>query len=118
MKSGPEIYKGKKIFCAHFDHLTLEELQVEVQEIVEYMTGPAETIRLILVDSTGTIISPAVLNEFKKISTAAGEKKPDKSAILGMTGPRKVLLEIINKFSKNPTFPFEDKQSALDWLVS
>jgi len=71
-----------------------------------------------MVDATGTLVSPEFLNQFKEVSSHVSGKITAKTAILGMSGPRKVFLEIVSKFTQNKTVPFDDRQAAMDWLVS
>jgi hypothetical protein len=118
MKSGLEEYKGKKVFVARYDHLTMEQIKTEVEDVKQFMGGIPGGTALVLVDTEGTIISPEVLNQFKQISAQASGKLTTRTAILGMNGPRKTFLEIVSKFSKNKVVPFDDRQSAMDWLVS
>jgi hypothetical protein len=118
MKSSLEVYKGKKVFVARYDHMTLDEVKVEVEAVKHFMVNAPEKSALVMVDATGTLISPEVLNKFKEISSNASGNLTTKTAILGMSGPRKVFLEIVSKFAQNKTVPFDDKQAALDWLVS
>jgi hypothetical protein len=118
MKSGLEEYKGKKVFVARYDHLTMEQIRSEVEEVKQYMgTNPGGSA-LVLVNTEGTIISPEVLNQFKQISLQASGQLKTRTAILGMNGPRKTFLEIVSMFSKNKIVPFDSQQDALDWLVS
>jgi hypothetical protein len=118
MKSSLEVHKGKKVFVARYDHMTMEEIKTEVEAVKQYMGSVPEKTALVLVDATGTIISPEVLNQFKQVSAQATGKLTTKTAILGMSGPRKTFLEIVSKFTQNKTVPFDDRQSAMDWLVS
>jgi hypothetical protein len=41
-----------------------------------------------------------------------------KTAILGITGARRALLDIVVRFSGMQVVPFDDVQKAKDWLVS
>jgi hypothetical protein len=118
MKSGLELYNGKNIFFARYDHMTNEQLQVEVSEVASYMSqNKMKENMLVVVDTTGTMVSPDVLKLFKEISMQSTQFKT-KTAILGMTGPRRVFLDIVAKFSNASPMPFDDLQSAKDWLVA
>ncbi|MCE1255044.1 MAG: hypothetical protein LWX83_16040 [Anaerolineae bacterium] len=118
MKSGWEEHKGKKIFIARYDHMTLQEVRAEVNEVKRNMTlGSADKTLLVLVDTTGTIVSPEVLNLYKEVSAASGQLQT-RTAIIGMSGPRRSFLEIVSKFSKSKVVPFDEVQKAKDWLVS
>jgi hypothetical protein len=118
MKSGLDTYKGKTLFIARYDHMTLDELKKEVEEVKAYMAqNMANSDMFVLVDTNGTLVSPEVLNLFKEISSKSSEYKT-KTAILGMAGPRRVFLDIVSKFSKVSVMPFDDPEKARDWLVA
>lgn len=118
MKSGWEEHKGKKIFFARYDHMTMQEVRAEVGEVKKNMAlNPSNNTLLVLVDTTGTIVSPEVLNLYKEVAAASGSIK-SRTAILGMSGPRRSILEIVSAFSKNKVIPFDDAQKAKDWLVA
>lgn len=118
MRSGWETYKGKRIMCARYDHLTVDELRAEVAAVKQEMAQPySGEMVLVLVDTRGTLISPAVLDLFKEV-TASAKKFKFKTAILGMTGPRRVFLEIMWKFSGVKAMPFDEVEKAKEWLVS
>ncbi len=118
MRSNLEEYKGKKVFIARYDHLSSDGVKTEIEEVKEYMATISEGSARVLVDTTGTLISPEVLNQFKQISSQASQKISTKTAILGMSGPRKTFLDIVSKFSKNKTIAFDTKDEAMEWLVS
>jgi hypothetical protein len=118
MKSSLEVHKGKKVFVARYDQMTMEEVKIEVDAVKQYMGSAPDKTALVLVDATGTIISPEVLNLFKQVSSHAYGKLTTKTAILGMSGTRRTFLEIVNKFTQNKIVPFDDRDSAMDWLVS
>jgi hypothetical protein len=118
MKSGLETYKDKKIFVARYNEMTKEELIAEVNEVKNYMAAnQVSEDMLVLVDTTGTLVSPDVLGLFKEMSLKSTQYKT-KTAILGMTGPRRVFLDIVAKFSNASVTPFDDINAAKDWLVA
>jgi hypothetical protein len=119
MKSKWETYKGKKIFCANYNQMTLEEVRAEVEAVKAYMAMNTEKSTLVLVDASGTLISPEVLNLFKEVAALSGTGQfAPKTALLGMTGPRRIFVEIVSKVSRSNFVPFDDAQKAKDWLVS
>ncbi len=118
MKSTTELYKGKRIFIARYDHMSVEELRAEVAEVKqELMKQSADYVPLVLVDTTGTIISPAVLDIYKEMASFGGNHHA-RTALLGITGARKKIMEIISKFSQTAPVPFDDIEQAKEWLVS
>jgi hypothetical protein len=116
-KSVWKIYKGKKIFRGRYDHLTLEEIRAEVSAVEKEMTQQPLGSVLLLIDTAGTDASPEALRLFKNVALHS-EKHVHKSAILGVTGVRRMILEIIRRFSGMDLAPFSDEEQAKDWLVS
>jgi hypothetical protein len=118
LKSGLEEYKGKKIFVARYDHMRIEQIISEVEEVKQFMQTSPDGTAMVLVETEGTIISLEILNQFKQISLYASNHLTTKTAILGMNGPRKAFLEIVSKFTKNKVIPFDSREEALEWLVA
>jgi Holliday junction resolvasome RuvABC endonuclease subunit len=117
MRSHWEDYKGKRIFIGSYSHMTLEEYRAEVAEVEkETMKHPPDSV-LLLVETAGLIMSPEVLSLTKGLTK---HTKPyvHKTAILGITGARRALLDMVVKFSGMKVVPFDDAQKAKDWLVS
>ena len=117
MKSVWETHKGKRIFRGHYDHMTLEEVRAEVVAVEREMTQQPLDSVLLLVETAGTDASPEALRLFKNVALRS-QKHVHKSAILGVTGVRRMILEIIVRFSGMSLAPFTDEQQAQDWLVS
>ena len=117
MKSYWETYKGKRILFARYDHLALDEYRAEIEAVEEVVLQQPKNSVLLVVDTTGIIISPEAL---KLAKNTALHCRPyiRKTAILGMTGARKAILEIVVKFSGNPVAAFETVERAKDYLVS
>ena len=116
MKSGWEIYKGKRIFRGRYDHLTLDEIRAEVVAVEKEMVQQPLDSVLLLIETAGTDASHEALNLFKNVALHSN-KYVHKSAILGVTGVRRMILEIIVRFSGMNLMPFYDEQEAKDWLV-
>jgi len=116
MKSVWENFKGRNILMARYDHLTLEELRVEMGEAVQEVNKCPPGSVLLLVNVVGTLISPEALNLFK--DTALKTKKQiHKTAVVGISGARRAMLEMVVKFSGMAVEPFETVEEAKDWLV-
>lgn len=67
-------------------------------------------------DIRGQFATPSVLPEIKRSSQLL---KPylKKSAYVGITGAKKILLEAINKISSIGAKPFAELEDAKNWLV-
>jgi hypothetical protein len=116
MKSYWISHQNKKIFYARYDNLSLEDLQQEMSAAAKEVNQHAPDSVLLLINTTGTIISPAALNLFKDTATAT-KKQIHKTAVLGVTGARRTMLDIVVKFSGMNVVPFEDEQQAKTWLI-
>jgi hypothetical protein len=82
----------------------------------EMLQQPRDSV-LLLVDTSGTIITPEALNIFKNVAL---HSKPflHKTAVLGITGARRTFVEIVVKFSGLQVMTYDILQEAKDWLVS
>ena len=111
MKSYWETYKGKQIFFAHYDHLSLAEYRAEVQAVEEEMMKQPPKSVLLLMDTAGIILSPEALNLAKNTALRCNPYLR-KSAILGMGGARKTLLDIVSRFSGVNVAGFDTLEQA------
>jgi hypothetical protein len=116
MKSSWMTYQDKKIFYARYDNLNLEDLQKEMNAAVEEVRRQQPDSVLLMINTAGTIITPAALNLFKDIAVAT-KKYVRKTAVLGISGARRTMLDIVVKFSGMNVVPFDDENQAEAWLV-
>ena len=117
MRSGWELFKGKNIFIAHYDHMTAAEVHSETEAIKEVISLAIDGPLLVLVDTTDTLITPEILNLFKEMASLS-EKYVSKRAIIGLSGPRQIFLKIVMKLTNSRVMSFDDLQTAKNWLVS
>jgi hypothetical protein len=73
---------------------------------------------LTLNDFTGNFGHDDFLKRAKELGPSVFDHKTKKSAIIGITGVKKILLQAYNKFVTNKQVPFNTKQEALDYLAS
>lgn len=116
MKSYWETYKGKQIFYARYDHLVLEEYRAEIIAVEQEVLRQPKNSILLLVNTAGIILSPEALN-LAKNTALHSQPYLRNTAILGMSGLRKTLLEIVVKFSGVKLAAFETEEQAKDYLV-
>ena len=116
MKSCWETYKGKQIFFAHYDHMSIAEYRAEIEAVEQELFKRPQNSVLLLMDTAGVILSPEALNLAKN---TALRSRPyiRKAAILGMGGPRKVLLDIVAKFSGVNVTGFDSLEQAKEHLA-
>lgn len=111
-------HKGQEILFADYSDLgndfnTLAESVTAVNSLAK--ERPTGTVR-VLIDVTnlaGTTENLDILKENAK----AHKHMYLKSAVIGVEGYRKILLRAIISFSRMSLIPFDDIDSAKDWLA-
>ncbi len=119
MKSKWITYKEKNIFYCDFTNMNIAQIQEEVDATDnEICRQPGNSV-LVLSNMQGTPGNPQVVDIFKK-STSKTKPHVKKSAVLGVgySGPRKILLDIVMKFSGQDVTLFDDEIIAKEWLVA
>jgi hypothetical protein len=118
MKSEWITFQGKRIFFCHFDNMDAAALREEVDACDNVLCCEPAKSALVLSDIRGTLGTPEVVSIFKK-STTKTRDHVNKSAVVGIgfSGPRKIMFDLVMKFSGQNVVVFEDIQKAKDWLV-
>ena len=110
-------YKDKEIYYIDYKGLLDKELLntiiVNVKKIEEL--GEKRGKLLIIFDYTDTFASEEVMEYLK--SNIEYLKYIKKSAILGIIGIKKILLNVFNKLTNSHTVAFNTIEEAKDWLV-
>jgi len=109
-------YKGKKIISIDYTNLAGDEMIKHIEEVTEYYTNLDETDILTLVDFTNAFASKKNLEVLKK-SGAKNKHKMKKTAVLGITGVKKIFLNMINSLINIGAKSFKTEEDALEWLV-
>jgi hypothetical protein len=111
-------HKGKKIMIVDYRQCKSTEDTLKVLEQVrqEYMKTNEMIISLNdFRDAYGS-------NEFMKKANELGkelfDKRTIKTAAIGVTGIKKILVNAYNVFVKNKIMIFDTKEEALDWLAA
>jgi hypothetical protein len=111
-------YKGKKIFYQDFSKLFFNSTAVkteldEVQKIVK--AAPRNSI-LVLTDMRDTNVGSDLLSAMNAAS-AATKDHVRKTAVLGVTGAKRKLADLLTSLTGQPLKYFDDMESAKRWLV-
>ncbi len=113
-------YQGKEIYFIDYSHIeTSEEFLKTMREAAafrEKVKSMGKKDLLVLVDITGSYPSMEVFDELKKAGRIIREITR-KEAIVGITGYKKVLLQIIRTFTNLDFHVFETIEKAKNWLV-
>jgi hypothetical protein len=111
-------HKGKQLFLADYAHLSLQEFEREIQEVTEFLCSLPEHSTLVVNETTGLIGSPHVIDLFKK---SVSKTKPYvlKASVAGVdvSGPRKILVDTVLRFTGQNAAVFRELEAAKDWLV-
>lgn len=112
-------HRGYFIYYSDYRGLFGDEFERQIKEngeaLVE-MGRRGERNLLGIVDIRDCMITNEVFEAFKNF--AADTKRYFKdTAVVGVTGLRKHLLQAVNKFAKIGVKPFDEVEAAKDWLV-
>jgi len=111
-------YKGKKIIYGDYSpYKSTEELMSNLRQAEKLFIDNPE-VSLVLTNVTGTSLGTEFMNEAKRMAQRTFNKQTEKSALLGVTGLKKVLLNGFNLVAKVKWTPFDSKEAALEYLVS
>ncbi|NJO88512.1 MAG: STAS/SEC14 domain-containing protein [Chloroflexia bacterium] len=112
-------YKGKEIAYIDYRGLKLEQMLQTLNNAVETAIKRSQEghpPRPLLINISDAYAVP----EFMEKSKEAGKKTrhlTSKSAIVGITGAKKILLQAYNLFTRINTKVFDDEESAKEWLI-
>jgi hypothetical protein len=118
MKSIWQEYKGRKIFYQDFSGLFYNSAAViaelaEVQEIV--VSQPSNSV-LVLTDLRDTQVGGDVLSAMNSAS-ARTKEHVQKTAVLGVTGVKRTLGDMLSRLTGQPLMYFDNEVDAKEWLI-
>ena len=108
-------YKGKEISYLDYRGMKLEEIIKTMDEATKSSLQENKR-RLQLSNLTGVFAVPEFMDKVKE----AGKKTRHltiKSAVIGITGAKKLLLTAYSTFTGINIKAFDDEESAKEWLV-
>jgi len=101
-------YKGCK---------TKEQMITVLESAADVMRSSAGEL-LVLSDFSGTHGSVEFMDKAKKLGREVFKEKNKRSAVIGVTGLKKILLNGYNTFAADAIKPFDTKELALEYLVN
>ncbi len=110
-------FKEKKIMYVDYKSCKNSQEMLNVLEDVAAEFRKTNEQFLTLNDFTGNFGTEEFLKRAKELGPEVFDAKTLKSAILGITGVKKILLQAYNKFVKNKQVPFDTKEEALEYLA-
>jgi len=110
-------YKGKRIMYVDYTHCkTTEEMIAVLNEVRREYERTTETF-VAVADMRGNFGSSEFMMEASKLAKDHLDKRTLKTAILGIIGIKKILLNAYNKVVNNKIEAFDTKEEALEYLV-
>ncbi len=118
MKSKWIEHKGKQIFHQDFSNLFFNEKAVmeELEQVQSIVLSQPENSVLVLSDFSNTEITMnlmPVLNE----SSSRTKSHVRKTAVLGVTGIKRTLGDLLSRITGQPLMYFSNETQAKDWLT-
>lgn len=104
------------MFCDYSGCKSVNET-IEILDLarLEYLKSDEQF--LVLNDFSGGVISNEFMNKAREYGKELFDKRTPKTAALGITGMKKVLITSYNLIVKNKLSIFDSKYEALDFLV-
>ncbi|MEO8356974.1 MAG: STAS/SEC14 domain-containing protein [Chloroflexota bacterium] len=111
-------HKGKRIFYQDFSKNFYHSAAVktELAEVQKIVTAEPKDSVLVLSDFRDTTVGSELLSSMNDASTAT-KTHVRKTAVLGVTGMKRKLADILTALTGQPLKYFDDIESAKDWLA-
>jgi hypothetical protein len=118
MKSHWITHRGKRIFLVDYsDFGSNTALTEEANGIIEAVTRELPNSVLALSDVRGTTGTLDTLAIMKRVVTSTN-RHVRRRAVVGVSGLRESLLDMVNRVTGNKPFAvFQDMEAAKEWLV-
>ncbi len=110
-------YKGVEIMINDYTNLSGEEFIKTIQTLTENFVSLDKKDALLLIDIRDSYTNKDIVEAFN-IGGKAIKPFTKKTAVLGVTGVKKILLNVVNKLSNIGAKPFTTEEEAKDWLIS
>jgi len=111
-------HKGKKIFYQDFSRnfYNTAAVQTELTEVQKVVTAQPKDSVLVLSDFRDTSVGSDLLSSMNAAS-AATKSHVHKTAVLGVTGMKRKLADLLTALTGQPLKYFDDMEAAKNWLA-
>ena len=111
-------HKGKKIFYQDFSSFfyNYDAVKDELNEVREIVKKQPAASVLVLADFTDTTIAGDLMNALNE-SSRLTKDHVKKTAVLGLTGFKRRLADMLTKLTGQPFKYFDDEFAAKEWLA-
>jgi hypothetical protein len=119
MRSAWISYHGKKILRQNFSGIDLDRselIEEELMAVQEIVVAEPENSVLILADFSGTTIGKDLMDAMQT-SSAKTKNHVRKTAVLGVTGTKRILANMLMSMTGQKLVMFTDEEEAKQWLI-
>lgn len=111
-------HKGKKIFYQDFskNFYNAAVVKAELMEVQKIVTSQPDDSVLVLSDFRDTSIGSELLSSMNAASNAT-KAFVHKTAVLGVTGMKRKLADLLTALTGQPLKYFDDMEEAKNWLA-
>ncbi len=111
-------YKGKQIFYQNFSRnfYNAAAVKAELDEVQKIVISQPVNSTLVLSDFRDTNVGSELLSQMNAAS-AATKAHVHKTAVLGVTGMKRKLADLLIAITGQPLKYFDDIESAKNWLT-
>ncbi|MFX1376947.1 MAG: hypothetical protein ACFFA0_14170 [Promethearchaeota archaeon] len=110
-------YKRHEILLDDYSNIMPEQFAPLIERILNLTIQSGKKDILLIVDVTGSYANKEAVNAFNE----AGKKSKSlikKTAVVGITGLKKILLNVVNKFTGLNAKPVPSIEEAKEWLIN
>ncbi len=109
-------HKGKEILYEDYTNLNGEEIAMRIPIFSHLELQMGKKDMLLIIDLSNSYASKAAVKGFTEAGKQTGHLFA-KTAVLGITGVKKVLLNVVNRLTSVNAKPFSDIEDAKDYLI-
>ena len=109
-------YKGKELLLDDYSNIMPEQFPPLIEEITNLTFQSGKKEILLIVDVTGAFANKEAVSAFSE----SGKKSKmllKKTAVVGITGVKKIFRNIVNKLIKLNAKPVSTIEEAKEWLI-
>jgi len=118
MRISWKIYQGKQIFYVDYSGLKTDEMIKLLNDSCDVLRKSNGQV-LLLTNFENTTATTEYMNEVKRLGKEVISVKAAKTALLGITGVKGVLVQGYTFFTGEKNLKtFKTEQEAMEWLVS
>ena len=110
-------YKGKRILYIDYTKCKTTADMINVLEEAKRLYESTTEMYLVINDFTGATGSTEYMQKVKQYGKEIFDGRTTKSAILGISGIKKILLNGYNSIAGKRVVPFDTKEEAVEYLV-